>query len=259
MANLFASHEFLGILVTSLGCIILGWCSYRSYEKWDSEKRQSIQVKTIWILYATTFAVMLDTLINRIVSTFYSSSLIYIEGALLSISLGLGVINAVYAITFVVKAFSIHPKESTLSFTYYFLGVVLGMVFISFVAVDQKRVLMTSVVGLFVIFVSIITIYYAFISAKHQKIEIIKASMKYYGYANLFFFLFISSTLMLSNTSVDPIFLDNVLRVGQIVHALFMYIAFFKPRWFKKKYDKEISYIEKMFQNVKISRPKGGK
>lgn len=252
MSNLLTSHTFLGIIITSIACIILAWCSYLSYKKWESEKKSSIQVKTILILYMTTFAVLFDTLINRVIATFYPSSLTYIEGSLLSISLGLGVINAVYAITFVVKAFSIHPKESTLSFTYYFLGLVLGMICISFVSIDQKRLLMTSIVGLFVIFVSILTIFYAFKSAKYQKIEIIKASMKYYGYANLIFFLFLSTTLTLSNTSMDPILLDNILRVGQIFHAIFMYIAFFKPTWFKKKYDKEIAYIEKMFQNVKI-------
>lgn len=251
MAIITNIPAFIGIIINFFAATVLAFFTYRTYEKFQESKNKSGGIRTLLILYITTFFTIFAMLIIRTVETFVSDLPEAVSDLLYILPIFFGAINAVYTLTFIVKAFSIHPPEWILSILYYLLGIILGMVLMSYFALNEARPLIENIIGLFVLSESIVTIYYAFISAKRQKIMLIKASMKYYGYGNLIFFMILMTSIGLAEMA-NQIMLDNLLRVGQAIHASFMYIAFFKPKWFKIRYQKETAYIEKAFSNVRI-------
>jgi hypothetical protein len=158
------------------------------------------------------------------------------------------IVATVYSLVFVTLAFTIHPAENTMKVIYTASGFVIGLILISMFSVEnwvERRYAPDSIVGISTIMIfasSICVTMYAYRSMKEQKLNLNKASMRYYFLGSLIFtsglvFVFLLTGLKAIFVNNAIIFLlDNLTVILQIINAVLTYIAFFRPDWFVQKY-----------------------
>jgi hypothetical protein len=173
------------------------------------------------------------------------------------------IVCTVYYIEFTYRAFSIHPSQKFIRFIYILIGFFIGLTLTSpFTNHDWIGTKMSPdiimILTILLIFGALTTITVAAdISQRKQSILLIKKSMQYYTYAyaipSIFLFIFLI-IIPFGINSFDNNLLVNLMSSMLVINIILCYIAFFQPTWFKRRYEKERSHIEKLFDKVRISK-----
>ena len=172
------------------------------------------------------------------------------------------IIATVYNIEFTYRVLSFHPSQKFIRVLYIFIGILIGWGRCPFSTYERMN--STQIPDLIIfpmlilIFLTLIAITInAYVSQRKQSILLVKRRMIYYTYAYAIphiFLFYINTFNSFGISSFENNLLLDLMSFMQIISIIICYIAFFQPLWFKRRYEKERFYIEKLFDKVRLSK-----